>query len=329
MLPFKIVFDDSCRLPIGNHIFPADKYARTQQRLLELGAAAPEDFVSGPAATDEDIMLVHTRMWVDKLAEGQLTVREELELEVPYSLELVKAFWQITGNSMLAANLALRDGCCVHLGGGFHHAFAGHGEGFCVIHDVAVAIRALQRDGKIARAMVIDTDVHQGNGTATIFGDDKLRPFPRPAWSAEIVGPSSSAKVKQGGSRDVFTISLHQETNYPEWKPESSIDVNLPDGINDAEYLDWLRSTLKLAQKRFQPELICHLSGADAYQHDQLGGLGLTIEGLRRRDAMVYEFARDLGCPVMVTLAGGYAEKLEDTVAIHANTVLVGIEVFR
>ncbi len=329
MLPFKLVFDQRSVLPLGDHIFPPEKYERTRQRLLELGAAAPEDFICGCPARDEDVLLVHTPLWVSKLKQGMLSVREALELEIPFSPALVEAFWQIAGDTMLAADQALRDGCCVHLGGGFHHAFPDHGEGFCVIHDVAIAIRALQRDGRIKRAMVVDTDVHQGNGTATIFGDNKLEPFPKPAWSAELLAPSRPASMKQGGSEDVFTLSLHQETNYPPWKPESSIDVNLPDGIGDAEYLEWLRSALKLARERFQPELICHLSGADPYKHDQLGGLGLSIEGLRQRDDIVYTFARELGCPIMVTLAGGYAEQIEDTITIHTNTALAAIDAFK
>lgn len=329
MLHFKLIFDESCRLPIGQHVFPADKYHRVHRRLLELNAAGPEDIVCAPAATDAEILLVHTPTYVNKLKRGLLSVREELELEVPYSPELVHAFWKLTGGSIFAAKSALRDGCAIHLGGGFHHAFPDHGEGFCVINDVAVAIRCLQRSGHIVRALVIDLDVHQGNGTAFIFGSGEPEPFPKPSWSAGLTAPSRAAHIKTGHSHDVFTMSMHQESNYPAWKPASSLDVNLPDAICDDEYLDWLNAALEKVRERFEPELICYVAGADPYRHDQLGGLGLTIEGLKKRDATVFEFARDLGCPIMTTFAGGYAENIEDTVTIHTNTVLAAIDTFR
>jgi acetoin utilization deacetylase AcuC-like enzyme len=273
-------------------------------------------------------MLVHTRLWVEKLKKGTLSTREELELEIPYSKALVDAFWHVTGGSITAAELALRNESCVHLGGGFHHAFADHGEGFCVINDVAVAIRCMQRDGQIARAMVIDCDVHQGNGTAAIFGTGDPEPFPRASWTASLLAPSRAAHVKTSAARDVFTVSLHQESNYPHWKPASSIDVNLPDGTTDAEYLEWLDTALKGARDRFEPELICYIAGADPYKYDELGGLALTIEGLKQRDLAVFHFAHDHGFPIMTTLAGGYAQNVEDTVTIHTNTALAAKEVF-
>jgi acetoin utilization deacetylase AcuC-like enzyme len=328
MLPFKLIYDERFRLPLGQHIFHADKYQRVFERLIAHGAATREDFVSAPPASDEDILLVHTFHWVDKLRTGMLTVREELELEVPYSAELVDAFWQIAGNSIAAADYALRDGCAINIGGGFHHAFPDHGEGFCVVNDIAVAIRAMQRAGKIARALVVDLDVHQGNGTAAIFGTGEPEPFPRPAWSAGLTGPNRPAHMKYSAAKEVFTVSMHQESNYPYWKPASSIDVNLPDGIDDDEYLEWLHKALRSSRERFEPELISYVAGADPFEHDQLGGLGLTVEGLKQRDKIVFEFARDLGCPVMATFAGGYAEEIEDTVTIHTNTVLAAKEVF-
>jgi acetoin utilization deacetylase AcuC-like enzyme len=265
---------------------------------------------------------------VEKLKRGSLSTREELELEVPYSKELVDAFWHMTSGTIVAAEQALRNQCCVHIGGGFHHAFADHGEGFCLINDVAVAIRCMQRDGRIARAMVIDCDVHQGNGTAAIFGNGELEPFPRVSSTVALAESKRKPNVKTSVARDVFTISLHQASNYPYWKPASSIDVNLPDGTTDEEYLEWLETTLTSALERFEPELICYVAGADPYVEDQLGGLGLSIEGLKRRDLMVYEFASKHGFPIMTTLAGGYAPKAEDTVTIHINTVLASKEIF-
>jgi acetoin utilization deacetylase AcuC-like enzyme len=326
--PLRLVYSEKAYLPIGDHVFHSGKYRAIHQRLLASGLYSPSDVLAPAPCTDSDLLLVHTQMWVEKLRKGTLSTREELELEVPYSKELVEAFTYMAGGSILAARQALRDNCCMHIGGGFHHAFADHGEGFCVVNDVAVAIRCMQRDGFIVRAMVIDLDVHQGNGTAAIFGTGDPEPFPRAAWSASLLSPTRAAHVATSATRDVFTVSLHQESNYPYWKPASSIDVNLPDGIQDNDYLEWLQIALKGAVERFEPELICYIAGADPYKGDQLGGLGLTIDGLKQRDKMVLEFARDNGFPIMITLAGGYAENPDDTVTIHTNTGLAAREVF-
>jgi len=331
MLPFKVVYGEQCILPMGTHVFPADKYRKIAERLLQSHLAESSDFVEPVRASDEDVLLVHTPLYVEKLKKGMLSTREELELEVPYSPELVEVFYVMTGGSILAAEIALREGICIHLGGGFHHAFPDHGEGFCMLHDVAVAIRKMQRQGRIARAMVVDCDVHQGNGTAAIFGSGEPEPFPKPAWSAAMFAPRRPAHMKTGdnGNGNVFTISLHQENNYPAWKPASSIDINLPDGAGDEEYLHWLGKALASGRERFDAELLCYIAGADPYVEDQLGGLALSIDGLARRDHMVLQFARDHGIPVMVTLAGGYADRVEDTVTIHANTVAEAAAIFR
>jgi len=322
MLPFKLVYSDDYFLPIGSHVFPAEKYQRIHDRLLADKVAAASDFVSPRPATDEDVLLVHTPNYVHKLKSGTLSAREELQMEVPYSPELVRAFWLAAGGSMLAADFALNDGVAISVGGGFHHAFPDHGEGFCMIHDVAIAIRRMQCDEKIRTAMTVDCDVHQGNGTAVIFAasagsGDRAGP-PGPAHQARVHKPTS----------DVFTISLHQENNYPAFKPPSSLDLNLPDGIGDADYLACLGNALSLGLSKFRPELICYIAGADPYREDQLGGLSLTIEGLKERDALVFRIAKGEGIPVMVTLAGGYAHKLEDTVTIHCNTIVAAKEIF-
>ena len=170
MLPFKLIYSDDYYLPIGSHVFPAEKYRRIHHRLIETNVAAAEDFLTPQPASDEDILLVHTPEYVHKLKTGTLSAREEMQLEVPFSPQLVRAFWLAAAGSILAAQCALRDKIAVNVGGGFHHAFPDHGEGFCMINDVAVAIRVMQRDKKIVRAMTVDCDVHQGNGTATIFG---------------------------------------------------------------------------------------------------------------------------------------------------------------
>ena len=326
MLPFKLVYSDDYYLPIGAHVFPAEKYRRIHDRLLETGIAEASDFVTPQPASDEDVLLVHTPQYVQKLKMGTLSAREELEMEVPYSPELVRAFWLAAGGSILAADYALQNRVAFSIGGGFHHAFPDHGEGFCMIHDVAVAIRRMQRDGKITRAMTVDCDVHQGNGTAVIFAGTRVPAGPLPSTSASVVAPPTRRRTAQAG--DVFTISLHQENNYPMLKPPSSIDVDLPDEIGDDDYLAWLDNALSSGLRQFEPELICYLAGADPYREDQLGGLSLTIEGLKRRDRLVFQAAHTRDIPVMVTFAGGYAQRLEDTVTIHCNTVIAAKEVF-
>jgi acetoin utilization deacetylase AcuC-like enzyme len=212
---------------------------------------------------------------------------------------MVEAFWLAAGGTTLAARHALTHGVGYNLSGGFHHAFPDHGEGFCAIHDVAVAVRRLQHDKVIERAMIVDCDVHQGNGTAAIFADD----------------PS------------VFTLSIHQFNNYPTEKPPSSLDIHLADGIGDAEYLHRLANGYRSSLTMFKPDLVMYVSGADPYQEDQLGGLSLTFDGLRERDRMVIWTALTHKIPVAIVLAGGYAQSAEDTVTIHANTAQVAKEV--
>ena len=335
MLPFKLIYSDDYFLPIGQHVFPAEKYKRVRDQLIESGVADQSDFLTPQLASDQDILLVHTPAYVNKLKTGTLSAREEMELEIPYSPELVRAFWLAAGGSILAADCALKDKIAINIGGGFHHAFPDHGEGFCMIHDVAVAIRRLQRDNKIRTAMTVDCDVHHGNGTAAIFAGTRTASQPLPSSAPAVLGrPTPGASVAPRGhmrgvhAGDVFTISLHQENNYPPTKPPSSIDVDLPDGITDDDYLGWLDNALSSGLRQFTPDLICYIAGADPYREDQLGGLALTIEGLKRRDELVFRVAKAQAIPVMVTYAGGYAQRVEDTVTIHCNTVLAAKEVF-
>jgi len=327
MLPFKLVYSDDYYLPIGAHVFPAEKYQRIHKRLIQTGVAEAHDFVTPQPASDHDILLVHTTQYVHKLKTGTLSAHEELEMEIPYSPELVRAFWLAAGGSILAADFALNDKIAFNIGGGFHHAFPDHGEGFCMIHDVAVAIRRMQRDEKIARAMTVDCDVHQGNGTAVIFAGARVPSLQLPSRGAPVLNPAA-ARMRNANADDVFTISLHQENNYPLFKPPSSLDLNLPDAMGDDEYLACLGNAISLGLSKFEPELICYVAGADPYREDQLGGLSLTIEGLKQRDALVFQIAKAERIPVMVTLAGGYAQKVEDTVTIHCNTVIAAKEVF-
>jgi acetoin utilization deacetylase AcuC-like enzyme len=333
MLPFKLVYSDGYYLPIGEHVFPAEKYRRVRNRLMADKVADAQDFLEPQPATDQDILLVHQPEYVHKLKTGTLSPREEMEMEIPYSHDLVEAFWLAAGGSILAARQSLTDGASVNIGGGFHHAFPDHGEGFCMIHDVAVAIRRMQRDDTIRTAMVIDCDVHQGNGTAAIFAGTRTASALLPSAAASTLDPSalSSAlpgKIRGAHAGNVFTISLHQHNNYPLWKPPSSIDVDLPDGISDDDYLAWLDNALSSGLRQFEPDLLCYIAGADPYRGDQLGGLSLTLQGLKRRDQLVFRVARARNLPVMVTFAGGYARNLEDTVTIHCNTVIAAQEVF-
>jgi acetoin utilization deacetylase AcuC-like enzyme len=291
MLPFKLVYHPGYDLNLGAHVFPSQKYRLIHDRLLDDYFAQSEDFVEPQPASDADILRVHDPGWVHRLKTGTLTIKELARLEIPYSPEMVAAFWLATGGSILAARNALQDRIGFNIGGGFHHAFPGHGEGFCAIHDVAVAIRALQHDGSIERAMVVDLDVHHGNGTAAIFA----------------------------GDRSVLTLSMHQFHNYPSEKPDSIIDIHLRDGVKDEEYLSRLNDALAVALG-FAPDLIFYLAGADPYQEDQLGGLSLTMDGLIQRDLVVFKTAVSQNVPVAVALAGGYAVNTSDTVTIHCNT---------
>jgi acetoin utilization deacetylase AcuC-like enzyme len=316
MLPFKLVCAPSFYLPIGQSVFPVSKYRLLCEHLLEQGIAGPGDFLEPAPASDEDILLVHTPEYVHKLRTGTLSESEEWQLEARFSRELVAAYWLCAGGTILAGDCALREGIGFNISGGFHHAFPDHGEGFNLINDVAVAIRRLQKDGKIKTAMIVDCDVHHGNGTAAIFGIQSSAPSPR---------PERLPYLRESPARDVFTISLHQENNYPAWKPPSAIDVGLPDGMGDDEYLGWLEKALASGLERFQPDLICYLAGSDPYRGDVLGGLALTIEGLKRRDKFVLRTTRARGIPVLVLPAGGYAHDVRDTVTIHCNTILAAL----
>ena len=311
MLPFKLVYSDGYDLNLGDHVFPSVKYKLIHQKCLEEGIATPDDFLQPQPAPDEDLLRVHSREWIRKLKLGKLSIQEIMRLEVPYSQQFARACWLSAGGSTLAAQRALTDGCAFNFGGGFHHAYPDHGEGFCALNDVAVALRHLQADGAICTAMVIDLDVHHGNGTAAIFAGDAT----------------------------VFTLSMHQENNYPYPKPLSDLDVGLLDLTSDTDYLRLLREALDRAFDSFrkeermrgtaQPGLIYYLAGADPYRQDQLGGLALTVEGLQERDRIVLDAARSRSIPVAVTFAGGYARNTADTIQIHTNTILAARTCFQ
>jgi len=298
-IPF-VYSDDYWMLDVGQHVFPIRKYRALYERLLLLGARK-ENFIVPEPASDEDVLLVHSPRYVKKLKTASLSSAEIAMIELPFSLELVHFAWLMTGGTILTARLALERGLAVHLGGGFHHAVHDHGEGFCVLNAVAVAVEALKKEGAVKRIMVVDCDLHQGNGTAHILS----------------------------GKDYAFTFSIHQMDLYPSNKPLSTVDVGLWAGDGDEEYLTALRAHFPRLYQETKPDLVFYLAGADPYEKDQLGGLRLTKDGLRQRDLIVIGEARRLRLPVAVVLAGGYAAELEDTVGIHLNTIRVAQRVQR
>lgn len=299
MLPFKLVYHEGYDLHLGEHVFPSLKYKLIRDSLFHKGIADESDFLRPDPIEDSDVLAVHDEDYVHKLKTGTLSPLERLRLEIPAGPDTQRAFWLAAGGTLLAARHALEDGFAANLSGGFHHAYADHGEGFCMLHDVAIAIRRLQSDGAMGLALILDTDVHQGNGTAAIFANDE----------------------------SVYTLSIHQENNYPNPKPPSNLDLNLPDRIEDADYLAILESGVLQAFEEFHPDLIVYVGGADPYRQDKLGGLSLSIDGLMRRDKLVFDHARKRNVPVVITLAGGYAWNVADTVQIHVNTIVAARDV--
>ena len=289
----RVVYSSRYHLDLGAHVFPTEKYRLVADRVARAGLV-PAGFVEPAPASWDALALVHTPAYLDAVAHGTLTPDDLARLEIPCTPAIVEGFRLMTGGTITAARLALdgRDRVAVHIGGGFHHAFAGHGEGFCLFNDVAVAIREAQQARRAVRAAVVDLDVHHGNGTAAIFAGD-----PR-----------------------VFTLSVHDQANYPPVKPPGSLDIGLARGSGDAEYLGCLDGALSRVLEHL-PDVLFYLAGADPYVDDQLGGLAVSQAGLRRRDRLVFAAARSAGVPIVVALAGGYARRLDDTVAIHAATV--------
>ena len=254
------------------------------------------DCVHDPArVSHEDLLLVHTADYVDRFTRGALTADEERRLGFPWSEALVERSYRAAGGTNEAVRAALQHGITMNLAGGTHHAFPSHGEGFCVFNDVAIAIRALQRDRLIDRAAVIDLDVHQGNGTHAVFADDDR----------------------------VFTFSMHGGRNYPFHKVAGDLDIELADHTGDDAYLALLAEALPRVIDAARPDLVVYLAGADPHEHDRLGRLSLTFDGLARRDSMVLDQCREVGIPVAVTIAGGYSNPIDDTVQVHVTTTSI------
>jgi acetoin utilization deacetylase AcuC-like enzyme len=291
--PFKFIYSEEYwMVDIGKHVFPVKKYRLVYEKLLSLGVKK-ENFVVPQPASDDALLLVHSPRYLKKLTTGGLSHAEIQTLELPYSPELVKFARLYVGGTIAASEQAVKDGLAVHIGGGFHHAFPDHGEGFCILNDVAVALEKQRVEGKIKKAMVVDCDLHQGNGTAFIFAKKDY----------------------------AFTFSIHQMDIYPADKPSSSLDVGLWAGDGDEKYLAALREHFPRLYRKFKPDLVFYLAGADPFEGDQLGGLTITKRGLMERDRIVIEGARRLNIPLVVLFAGGYARDVEDSVAIHINTI--------
>jgi len=288
-----VVHHDGYYADIGMHVFPMRKYRLVREEIVLRGIVRDEEIVAPAPATVEQVRRVHDEAYVDKLLHGRLSPLEEAVLELPYSKQLVDASFLCAGGSIVAAGAALDRGVAAHIGGGLHHAFPDHGEGFCVLNDVAVAIREMQAAKRIRRAAVIDVDVHQGNGTAAIFKDDPT----------------------------VFTFSIHEEDNYPAIKPPSDLDIGLESHAGGERYLASLLHNVPRILDRHEPDLVAYVAGADPFEEDQLGRLSLTRDDLRARDRLVLDACVVRGIPVFATLAGGYARDVRDTVAIHADMV--------
>jgi acetoin utilization deacetylase AcuC-like enzyme len=299
--PFQFVYSNEYwMVETGKHVFPLQKYRLVYENLLVMGAKK-ENFLRPRPAPDEDVLLVHTARYLKRVKTGTLSHSELRTLEIRYSPELVRFALLSVGGTVLAARKALECGLAVHVGGGFHHAFPGHGEGFCLLNDVAVAARKMVAEKLARKVMVVDCDLHQGNGTAAALA----------------------------GRKDIFTLSIHQMDIYPTEKPLSTVDVGLWAGDGDAKYLAELGAHIPRIYNEFRPDLVLYLAGADPYEKDQLGGLSLTKAGLKERDKVVIENARRLKIPVAVVLAGGYAVEIKDTVDIHLNTVRIAQRVQR
>jgi len=283
----------------ATHVFPIRKFELVRERLLAEGTLEPSEIVEPSPAPLEDVLLVHTEDYVSRLRTGRLTTKEIRRLGLPWSESLVRRSFYAVGGTLAATDAALAEGYSSNLAGGTHHSFADRGEGFCVLNDVAIAIRAMRARHRIRRAAIVDCDVHQGNGTATIFN----------------------------GDTETFTFSMHGANNYPLFKALSTLDVELPDGTEDAEYLETLARHLPRVFTH-KPDIVFYLAGADPFAKDKLGRLALSIDGLRERDAYVLRECYKREVPIVTVMSGGYGKDINDTIEIHCNTIRMVKQVF-
>ncbi len=281
------------------HIFPIRKFELVRDQLLAEGTLHPEEIIEPAPAPLEDVLLVHTEDYVSRLRSGDLTAKEIRRLGLPWSESLVRRSFYAVGGTLAATQASLTEGYSSNLAGGTHHSFSDRGEGFCVLNDVAIAIRAMRARKLIRRAAIVDCDVHQGNGTATIFA----------------------------GDAETFTFSMHGANNYPLFKARSTLDVELPDGTSDAAYMEALANHLPQVFQS-DPDVVFYLAGADPYRGDKLGRLALSIDGLRERDALVLRECYEREIPIVTVMSGGYGKDINDTIEIHGNTIRTVKEIF-
>jgi len=300
MSDFQIFYSPYYYADIGEgHVFPIKKFEFVRDKLLGEGTLQSSEIFEPQPAEIEDVLLVHTEDYILRLRDGTLTAKEIRKLGLPWSKSLVRRSFLAVSGTINAAKLALENRVASNLAGGTHHAFPDRGEGFCVMNDVAVAIEVLKRDGLAKRFLIIDCDVHQGNGTAFIFKDDEA----------------------------VFTFSIHGAKNYPLFKESSNLDIELPDKTSDDEYLETLNEVLPRVFLH-NPDIVFYLGGADPFEKDKLGRLSLTFEGLMKRDEAVLSFAKEREVPIVTLMSGGYAKDINDTVEIHCNTIRAVKKVF-
>jgi acetoin utilization deacetylase AcuC-like enzyme len=300
MNDYKLFYSPYYYADIGEgHVFPIRKFELVRDKLLAEGTLLPEEIIEPEPASVENVRLVHTEDYVTRLIDGELTAKEIRKLGLPWSKSLVRRSFLATSGTINAAKEALKTGVSSNLAGGTHHAFPDRGEGFCVLNDVAVAVRVLQKENLARKFLIVDCDVHQGNGTAFIFKNDA----------------------------EVFTFSMHGAKNYPLHKEQSNLDLELPDKTSDSEFLEILNEALPRVFVH-NPDIIFYLGGADPFEKDKLGRLGLSIEGLRTRDEIVLRFAREHQTPIVTTMSGGYALDINDTVEIHSNTIRAVKKIF-
>lgn len=289
----KVVYADSYDIPIEGHPWPTEKYRRLLQRILADGLVTERDVLHSQPAAEEDVLAIHSLAYIEKLESFSLSPEEEARLELPFTTAVVNLYWHFADGTILAAKDAVADGVCFHIGGGMHHAFPNYGSGFCILNDLAIGARYALEHGLAERILIVDCDLHQGDGTAYIFA----------------------------GEERVFTFSMHQRLGFPYPKQKSDLDIPLPDGTGDDEYVRLLDEALDrifVEGPRF--DLILYQAGADPYAGDPLGSLALSMDGLRKRDELVFERAKAHGIPVAITLGGGYAPDPDDVVQIHFNT---------
>ena len=295
----KIYYTDTFSIPLPEkHSFPKDKYYQLRRRIADAGVVLPENLLVPEPASDEDILRVHDSVYWNRLKNGELTDKEVRRVGLPWSPEIVRRARYSTGATIAACRTALTQKIAVNLGGGTHHAFSDHGQGYCWINDSVIAARVLQTERLAHHILIVDCDVHQGNGTAALVRNDPT----------------------------IFTFSIHGKNNFPLHKETSDLDIELDDGTDDAAYLKALEKGLAASMRKFRADLVVYLAGADPYRDDRFGRLLLTKDGLAKRDRTVLQHCHQAGLPVAVTMAGGYAPRVQDIVDINFQTVLSALE---